>query len=56
MYIYDYILIQVKEEWVHMARVIDRFLLWIYITLSCVCSLVLLLNAPALHDKRQALL
>jgi hypothetical protein len=47
--------LQVKEDWVYMAMVIDRFLLWLYISLSVLCTLVLLLNAPALYDNRPGL-
>ena len=43
---------QVKDDWVYLAMVVDRFLLWIYIALSFLCTMGLLLNAPALFDDR----
>jgi nicotinic acetylcholine receptor len=43
---------QMKNDWVCMAMVVDRFLLWLYVTLTLICTSVLLLNAPALFDTR----
>ncbi|ELU04363.1 hypothetical protein CAPTEDRAFT_221484 [Capitella teleta] len=42
-----------KNDWICMAMVVDRFLLWIYLTLTLVCTLVILLSAPSLFDTRQ---
>ncbi|ELT99602.1 hypothetical protein CAPTEDRAFT_91948 [Capitella teleta] len=44
-----------RDDWVYLAIVIDRFLLWIYLSMSFVCTCAMLLNAPALYDTRPGL-
>ncbi|ELT99605.1 hypothetical protein CAPTEDRAFT_167143 [Capitella teleta] len=46
---------KIKDDWVYMAQVVDRLLLWIYVSLSFLCTMTLLLNAPALFDTRPGL-
>lgn len=45
-------ILQVKDDWRYIALVIDRLLLWIYVSVCLVGSTSMLLRAPMHYDTR----
>ena len=50
-----YPFLQIKDEWKYTALVMDRILLWLYVSVCTVGGASILLNAPMLYSTKEAI-
>jgi len=45
--------VQVNDDWKFLSKVVDRILLYIYITMCFVGGTAVMMSAPSLYDRSQ---